>query len=58
VSVREITPGTVYQDEYVSVTAFAVEHANWEHAYGFRFDTSMDINGSQSHEERGIKGLQ
>lgn len=40
VSVREITPGTVYQDEYVSVTAFAVEHANWEHAYGFRFDTS------------------
>lgn len=37
--VREIEPGVVFQDERVTVRAFAVPHGSWEHAYGFRFET-------------------
>lgn len=36
---REIEPGVVYRDEHVTVTAFAVPHGKWKHAYGYRFDT-------------------
>jgi ribonuclease BN (tRNA processing enzyme) len=39
VNVHEIEPGLVYEDEHVRVTAFAVRHGSWEHAFGFRFDT-------------------
>ena len=39
VEVHEISPGEIYQDENVKVTAFAVPHGEWEHAFGFRFDT-------------------
>jgi len=39
VEVHEIAPGEIYQDENVKVTAFAVQHGEWEHAFGFRFDT-------------------
>jgi ribonuclease BN (tRNA processing enzyme) len=39
VEVHEIAPGEIYQDENVKVTAFAVPHGEWEHAFGFRFDT-------------------
>ena len=31
--------GVVYEDELVSVEAFAVPHGNWEHAYGYKFVT-------------------
>ena len=40
VMASEISVGPVYEDSYVRVTAFAVEHPGWEHAYGYRFDTS------------------
>ncbi len=40
VNVHEITPGVVYQDNNVRVTAFLVRHGSWRYAYGFRFDTS------------------
>ena len=40
VEVHEIVPGEIYQDENVKVTAFAVPHGGWEHAFGFRFDTA------------------
>jgi ribonuclease Z len=40
VEVHEIAPGEVYQDENVKVTAFAVPHGGWEHAFGFRFDSA------------------
>lgn len=40
VEVHEIVPGEIYQDENVTVTAFAVPHGAWEHAFGFRFDTA------------------
>lgn len=35
----EVEPGPVYQDNIVKVTAFAVKHGDWEHAYGYRFET-------------------
>jgi ribonuclease Z len=40
VEAHEIAPGEIYQDENVKVTAFAVPHGAWEHAFGFRFDTA------------------
>jgi ribonuclease BN (tRNA processing enzyme) len=39
VNVHEILPGVVYKDENVTVTAFAVHHGKWAHAYGYRFET-------------------
>jgi ribonuclease BN (tRNA processing enzyme) len=39
VNVHEITPGIVYRDERVTVTAFAVRHGAWEQAFGYRFQT-------------------
>lgn len=39
VHAHEIAPGVVYQDSNVKVTAFAVPHANWKSAFGYRFDT-------------------
>ncbi|MGQ0538461.1 MAG: MBL fold metallo-hydrolase, partial [Gemmatimonadaceae bacterium] len=39
--VTEISgPGLVYRDSTVAVHAFAVPHAGWRHAYGYRFETS------------------
>jgi ribonuclease BN (tRNA processing enzyme) len=35
----EIDPGTVYEDEWVVVEAFRVNHGSWP-AYGYRFTTS------------------
>jgi ribonuclease BN (tRNA processing enzyme) len=40
VNVHEIEPGVVYKDQNVTVTAFAVHHGNWAHAYGYRFETA------------------
>ncbi len=40
VNVREIKTGVIYQDENVTVKAFAVKHGSWKHAYGFRFETA------------------
>ncbi|MBW2263131.1 MAG: MBL fold metallo-hydrolase [Deltaproteobacteria bacterium] len=48
VNVHEFEPGPIYQDKNVKVTAFAVQHGAWKHAYGFRFDTpdrSIVISG-------------
>ena len=39
VDVHEITPGVVYQDSLVTVTAFPVHHGTWKQAFGFRFHT-------------------
>ncbi|MDJ0765716.1 MAG: MBL fold metallo-hydrolase [Myxococcota bacterium] len=35
----EFKPGVIYEDANVRVTAFAVAHGKWEHAYGFKFET-------------------
>jgi len=36
---RGMVPGVIYHDERVEVTVFRVRHGEWEHAYGYRFDT-------------------
>jgi ribonuclease BN (tRNA processing enzyme) len=38
-TVHEVSAGIVYQDANVKVTAFAVPHASWRYAFGYRFET-------------------
>jgi ribonuclease BN (tRNA processing enzyme) len=38
VAAHEITPGVVYRDSNITVTAFAVPHGSWPQAFGYRFD--------------------
>ena len=38
VNAHEIEAGVVYSDSNVTVTAIAVPHANWEHAFGYKFE--------------------
>jgi ribonuclease Z len=48
VRVHEIEEGAVYRDANIHVTAFAVPHGSWEHAFGYRFeapDRSIVISG-------------
>lgn len=48
---HDVLPGIVYRDSLVKVTAFAVAHGKWPHAYGYRFDTpdrSVVISGDTS----------
>jgi len=40
VDVHEVEPGEIYRDDNVKVTAFAVRHGSWSHAFGYRFDTA------------------
>jgi ribonuclease BN (tRNA processing enzyme) len=40
VRARDVTPGLVYRDSNVTVTAFLVDHGAWKNAYGYRFHTS------------------
>jgi ribonuclease BN (tRNA processing enzyme) len=40
VTVHEISPGIVYQDDRVTVTAFSVPHGAWRQAFGYRFQTA------------------
>ena len=35
----ETDRGVVYEDDLVTVEAFAVPHGGWEHAYGYKFTT-------------------
>ena len=39
VIVHVVVPGVVYRDSVVTVTAFAVRHGSWSHAFGYRFET-------------------
>jgi ribonuclease BN (tRNA processing enzyme) len=39
VDATDVGAGVVYRDSNVTVTAFEVPHANWEHALGYRFDS-------------------
>lgn len=45
---HEVDPGVVYRDERITVRAFAVQHVEGLHAYGYRIDTpdrSIVISG-------------
>jgi ribonuclease BN (tRNA processing enzyme) len=51
VEVHEILPGVIYKDQNVTVTAIAVRHGKWAHAYGYRFETldrTVVISGDTS----------
>ncbi len=51
VEVHEIAAGEVYRDANVTVQAIAVKRGNWEHAFGFRFETpdrTIVISGDTS----------
>jgi len=39
VRAKDVKPGLIYSDEAVRVIAFPVNHGNWKHAYGYRFET-------------------
>jgi ribonuclease BN (tRNA processing enzyme) len=55
VDVHEISPGVVYRDARVTVTAFAVKHGAWEHAFGYRFQTpdrTIVVSGDASADSR------
>ncbi len=58
VNAHEIKPGLVYQDANVKVTAFPVEHGNWQEAYGYRFETpnkTIVISGDTRPSENVVK---
>jgi ribonuclease BN (tRNA processing enzyme) len=59
VNVHEVSPGTVYQDRNVKVTAFAVKHGEWgSRAFGYRFttpDRSIVISGDTSPTESVVE---
>jgi len=55
---HDILPGVVYRDSLVKVTAFAVPHGKWPHAYGYRFDTpdrSIVLSGDTSPSDAVAK---
>jgi ribonuclease BN (tRNA processing enzyme) len=58
VSAHDIRVGVVYRDSNVTVTAFAVLHANLRHALGYRFETAdrvIVISGDTRSSEAVIR---
>ena len=54
VRARDVRPGVIYRDPNVTVTAFAVRHGSWRHAYGYRFeakDRTIVISGDAAPSE-------
>jgi ribonuclease BN (tRNA processing enzyme) len=61
VEAHDITPGVVYQDANVKVTAFRNAHGEWTDTFGYRFDTadrSIVVSGDTSPSEELIKHCQ
>jgi len=55
VRVLETSPGVIFRDERVVVTAFPVKHGSWEQAFGFRFQTAdrtIVISGDTGPDSR------
>jgi ribonuclease BN (tRNA processing enzyme) len=40
---HEVRAGVVYRDSNVTVSAFEVPHANWKHAFGYRFESRGEV---------------
>lgn len=58
IEAREVMPGEVHRDELVTVRAFAVTHGDWDHAYGYRFDTpdrSIVISGDTTPSDAVVQ---
>lgn len=58
VHTNEIKEGVIYKDSNLTVTAFKVQHGQWEHAFGFVFQTKdkkIVISGDCTYSENLIK---
>lgn len=58
VNVHEVSDGFVYRDGDLIVRAFAVPHGDWEHAFGYRFETtdrSIVISGDTRASEAVVR---
>jgi len=61
VNVQEIRAGIVYEKNGVRVTAIAVQHGTWKHAFGYRIDTpdrSIVISGDARPSEALVKAAE
>jgi len=55
---QEIKEGEIYKDSNLTVTAFKVQHGQWDHAFGFVFQTKdkkIVISGDCTYSENLIK---
>ncbi len=43
VNTTVVSPGVVYRDSNVTVTAFGVAHGSWDFAFGYRFETADKV---------------
>jgi ribonuclease BN (tRNA processing enzyme) len=43
VNAHEVRAGAIYRDSNVTVTAIPVPHANWKHAFGYRFESKGEV---------------
>src|SRR5712692_11602686 len=59
VNAHEVSPGVVYKDSNVTVTAFNVKHGEWGgRAFGYRFQTpdrTIVISGDTTPSERVVE---
>ena len=58
VEAHDVKPGEVYRDAGVRIVAFAVEHGEWKHAYGYRLeapDKTIVISGDTTYSRNLIE---
>jgi ribonuclease Z len=61
VEAHEITPGVVYQDARIKVTAFPNAHGEWTSTFGYRFDTadrSIVVSGDTNPSDALVRQCQ
>jgi ribonuclease Z len=57
VEAHDVKPGEVYRDAGMRIVAFAVEHGEWKHAYGYRLeapDKTIVISGDTTYSRNLI----
>jgi len=57
VEAHDVKPGEVYRDTGMRIVAFAVEHGEWKHAYGYRLeapDKTIVISGDTTYSRNLI----
>ena len=58
VQVTEIDEGMIYEDEFIQVIAFKVNHGTWENAFGYKFiteDKTIVVSGDTAPSEKLIE---
>jgi ribonuclease Z len=57
VEAHDVKPGEVYRDQGMRIVAFAVDHGEWKHAYGYRLeapDKTIVISGDTTYSSNLI----